>query len=161
MLAHTLSLAHGLRWTKLGHLASVSQSITVEDKAPPTLVGVPSNTPVECNVVPTPAAVTASDTVIPIPSSHWRKPRPGFRSESLRTLQITITRTWAAADACHNSATATQLIAVVDTSAPTITSAPANRTVSCPSEVPAANDALVVASDNSAGAVGSPMMRMW
>ncbi|MDB6032101.1 MAG: hypothetical protein JWM16_2439 [Verrucomicrobiales bacterium] len=59
--------------------------------------------------------------------------------------------TWTATGTGGNQATCTQKVVVKDLEAPVISSIPANITVSCPSEVPAANDAAVVATDNCGG----------
>jgi len=66
--------------------------------------------------------------------------------------RYTITRTYRATDACGNFAECTQTITVNDQTAPVIT-CPAALTVSCASAVPAANIALVTATDNCGGAV--------
>ncbi len=61
-----------------------------------------------------------------------------------------ITRTWVATDALGNTTSCQQIINVVDTTNPTIT-APSNVTVTCASDVPAANTSAVTASDNCSG----------
>src|SRR5439155_214129 len=53
----------------------------------------------------------------------------------------------------NNTATCTQTITVNDTTAPTINTFPANTTVSCASDVPAANNSSVTATDNCGGTV--------
>src|SRR5205823_11630222 len=56
-----------------------------------------------------------------------------------------VTRTWTATDHCGNSSTASQLIHVVDTTAPSISTLPAPTTVQCPATpsfaTPTATDA--------------------
>ena len=67
--------------------------------------------------------------------------------------RFTVTRTYRATDACGNSATCTQLITVNDVTPPTLT-CPGPVSVSCASDVPAPNIALVTnVSDNCPGTV--------
>src|SRR5262249_10313642 len=54
--------------------------------------------------------------------------------------------------ACGVSSSRTQTITVNDTTAPAITSIPGDVTVECASAVPAANEAVVAATDNCGGA---------
>lgn len=56
--------------------------------------------------------------------------------------------TWSITDGAGNTATAIQTITVVDNQNPVITSVPANVTVSCAADVPAADVSLVTATDN-------------
>jgi hypothetical protein len=67
--------------------------------------------------------------------------------------RFTIARTYTVTDVCGNASTQTQTITVDDQTAPVITSIPANVTVSCAADVPIANTAAVVATDNCAGAL--------
>ena len=62
--------------------------------------------------------------------------------------KFTLTRVYTAADACGNSATCTQTITVADTTPPVITQCAPDSTVQCAAQVPAANDAAVLATDN-------------
>src|SRR2546427_13190986 len=63
-----------------------------------------------------------------------------------------IKRLYTATDACGNSSSLTQTITVNDNTAPVISSIPADVTVQCASDIPAANDSAVVATDNCGGA---------
>ncbi len=69
------------------------------------------------------------------------------------TSRYTITRTYIATDVCGNSTSQSQTIVVDDETAPQITVFPSNVTVSCASDVPAANDGMVTATDNCSGVV--------
>ncbi len=60
----------------------------------------------------------------------------------------TITRTWTATDECGNSSECDQIINMVDTTAPSIT-CPADVSVQCLADVPAANPASVSTSDDN------------
>jgi hypothetical protein len=64
-----------------------------------------------------------------------------------------ISRTYTATDRCGVSATYVQTIKVDNESLPVITSVPKNKVVSCPGDAPAADPALVVATDACGGAV--------
>ena len=66
--------------------------------------------------------------------------------------QFTLSRLYRATDACGNASFCTQLIVVNDTNAPSIT-CPADVTVTCAANVPAANTNLVTTSDNCGGSV--------
>lgn len=66
--------------------------------------------------------------------------------------KYTLTRTYRATDVNGNSSTCSQIITVNDATAPSIT-CPVGASYTCASQVPAANTALVSASDNCTGAV--------
>jgi len=66
------------------------------------------------------------------------------------TCPTVATRKWTVSDACGNSATCNQTINVDDNTPPSITCL-ANITVQCANQVPAANPASVVTSDNCGG----------
>jgi uncharacterized repeat protein (TIGR01451 family) len=117
----------------------------VDDDLPPAIT-CPSNVTIQCNTSTLPAATgtaTAIDNcdVTPAITSTDVTIAGGCPQE------FTINRTWRATDDCGNSATCLQVITVDDSQAPTIT-CPGNITVSCASEVPAANAATVTSSDN-------------
>src|SRR5207244_1539567 len=67
--------------------------------------------------------------------------------------RYTITRTYHATDSCGNVTSQSQTIIVDDQIGPTITAFPPNVTVSCASQVPAADDGAVTASDACDGTV--------
>jgi hypothetical protein len=92
--------------------------VTVKDTIPPVLSGVPADATVQCDSVPSPASVTATDNcdtnVVP---SFYQK-----RVDGSCTSNYTLSRTWTAADHLGNKSSATQIIQVVDTTAPVIQS---------------------------------------
>lgn len=124
-----------------GNSSSASQTITVVDTTAPDLLGVPLSTTVECDSVPAPANVDATDICDSAPSVSFTETSAGSCPE-------VITRTWTATDACGNSSSASQTIAVVDTTAPMLTGVPMGATVECDA-VPA--PANVGALDNCDG----------
>jgi hypothetical protein len=125
-----------------GNSSSVQQTITISDQESPVLVGVPADITIPCTsgVVPAPATVSASDNC------------SGALTVSLEeTLlpgncpaEYAIVRTWRVADACGNTAMASQRIDVVDTAAPVFINPPADTQVQCGS-IPA--PVQVLASD--------------
>jgi hypothetical protein len=133
------------RWTATdtcGNQASATQTITVRDTTGPTLSGVPGNVQAECNAVPPPAAVTASDncSTAPIAVTFNETRTPGNCPNN-----YTLTRTWTATDACGNPTSASQTITVRDTQGPTLSGVPANATAECDAVPP---PATVTAADN-------------
>jgi hypothetical protein len=57
--------------------------VTVVDDVPPVLQGVPSDTTVACDSIPSPAAVTATDTCDPSPVVGFNETvEPGGKSRS-------------------------------------------------------------------------------
>lgn len=91
-----------------GDSVARTQTITMVDHAPPTLLGVPSNLVLQCGVTPPPwPSVTATDDCTPM--------------LIVQTAQVAaagcpggLTRTWSAMDACGNSVMATQVITFVE-----------------------------------------------
>ena len=67
--------------------------------------------------------------------------------------KFTIARTYIATDACGNASSQMQTITVNDNIAPVITFVPADVTVASTGDVPVANIASVIATDNCAGAL--------
>jgi hypothetical protein len=99
-----------------GNSTMVYQVIHVRDTTDPILVGVPASTEVECDAVPAPANVTATDNCSTATVTYSQTATTG--------CPYTITRTWTATDECGNESTATQTIHVVDTTDPIVVSAP-------------------------------------
>ncbi len=117
-----------------GNTTSISQTISVNDDTAPVLSGVPADATVECDNVPAPAAVTASDNCDGTVSVSFNETStPGSCPNN-----FTLTRTWTAVDGCGNSTTETQVITVQDTQAPTFDiTLPGDVTVECDA-IPAA-----------------------
>lgn len=104
-----------------GNGASCSQVITIIDTTDPEWTSpLPADATVECDAVPAPAVLTASDNC-------------DMNVQVTYTQQITagpvpfvetITRTWVASDACGNEITHTQILSVTDFVSPLITCPP-------------------------------------
>ena len=133
-------------WTatdNCGNTTTATQTLVVVDTQLPVLVGVPANVTVQCNAVPPPANVTATDNCDTQPTvTLVTQTIPGRCPNN-----YTLIRTWTATDNCSNSSSSSQTLVVVDTQAPSIT-CPAPVTVQCANTVPAVNISAVVTSDN-------------
>src|ERR1051325_1429463 len=130
----------------------MTQTITVNDQTAPVITSIPANVTVSC-ASEAPAAndnaVVATDNCVgPVTITHT-----DVRTAGICDNRYSIARTYTATDACGNASSRTQTIIVGDETAPVITSIPTNVTVSCTGNVPAANNSLVVATDNCVGPV--------
>ncbi|MBK8968426.1 MAG: T9SS type A sorting domain-containing protein [Lewinellaceae bacterium] len=134
-----------------GNLNSCDQLITVDDKTAPSIT-CPDNVTVSCtSEIPDVDVddVTASDNcngVVVV--EHLSDDISGVVCED----RYLVKRKYKATDACGNTAVCTQVIKVYDDTPPLI-SCPADVTVSCTSEVPAADVNDVTTSDNCGGQV--------
>jgi len=107
----------------------------VVDTTKPTLSNVPADQTVECDNVPPPANVTASDLCDPDVQVELGEGLVILESNppaSATACTYEITRTWTATDDCGNTATATQKLTVHDSTSPTVVSCPADDTIQCP-----------------------------
>jgi len=126
-----------------GNVSETTQVIMVEDTTAPVFTMVPEDYTAECDAEHPMLDAEAMDAC-------------GSVSLSLDTdtdyngcfSSYTITRTWTATDDCGNSSSATQVITIVDTTAPEFTLVPASYSVECTDEVTYENAA---AADNCAG----------
>ncbi len=112
-----------------GNTASATQVLTVVDTTAPVLIGVPENVTAECDAVPAPAVVSAED------NCDQQLGVTLTEEEEMQDCGYLLIRTWSVSDDCGNTAAATQVITVVDTTAPIILNAPEDVTVQC-DEVP-------------------------
>jgi hypothetical protein len=130
-----------------GNMATCTQTITVNDTTPPSII-CPGPVTVQCDAdVPAPDlnSVSASDNCGTVTKSFEGDVASG-------NCPKTITRTYQATDACGNMATCTQTITVNDTTPPVLSGCPApTASFQCLSQVPPA--ASVTASDNCDGTV--------
>src|SRR5207248_2830180 len=110
-----------------GNSSSATQVITVIDTTAPVLSNVPVDATVQCDAVPAAATPTATDNCDSNPSiSYAQTTTAGSCPQS-----YTLTRTWTASDACGNTSSTTQVITVIDTTAPVLSGVPAAATVEC------------------------------
>lgn len=112
-----------------GATGSETAGVTVPDTTVPNLVGVPVNQTVECDVVPTPPTVTATDVCDATPTVAFTETRTNGACQD----RYTLTRTWTATDDCNNVRTSSQTVTVQDTKPPVLTGVPANQFVECDS----------------------------
>ena len=110
-----------------GNQSSVTQRVEVADVTPPVITGVPTDTTVECDAVPSPASVSVSDNCTTGISALFSEQRTDGASPD----NYTLTRVWSATDDCSNTVSVTQTVTVVDTAAPTLSGVPADTTVEC------------------------------
>ena len=138
-----------------GNFSNFVQTITVDDQTAPTITTAAGslNTTVSCAaLVPAVSltAIAATDNCAGVVTiSHVSD----VTTAGSCANRFTVTRTYRATDVCGNFSNFVQTITVNDITAPVISSIPANTTVSCVSEVPAANDGAVTATDNCGGTV--------
>ena len=132
-----------------GNEATATQTITVNDQTIPTFVGtLPQDITVNCNEIPDPVTLTATDNCSSVAVVIFDED-----AQVANCPTFNIVRTWTATDSCGNIATHIQTITVQDTSKPSISGVPANITVSCVEEVPAADINSISASDNCGGTI--------
>jgi hypothetical protein len=125
-----------------GNYAELIQFITLTDETDPTLNNVPNETTLQCDQVTlgtngnyfSIAPVTASDNCddnVAITYSEQVIPTDDNCPSS-----FDIIRTWIAEDECENTDTATQVVHIIDTTAPTFPSLPETLTFSCDEVIP-------------------------
>lgn len=132
------------RWKavdKCGNESNTSTTVQVlPDNTAPTFSSFPADTTVSCNHIPGIQTPVILDNCDPTPQlTYVLTETPGTCAQ-----QKTMTYTWTATDACGNTRTKSQVIHVVDTTAPVLSNVPSNMTVSCdavpPMGTPSATD---------------------
>ena len=111
-----------------GNTATATQTITVQDNTPPVISQLPAASTISCPATPQWTTPTATDTC----SGNVTLTSVDVTTPGACANANTITRTWTATDACGNTATATQVINVIDNTPPVISQLPAASTISCP-----------------------------
>ena len=124
-----------------GNSTSQSFTITVADTEAPAFVeALPADATVECDAVPSADVLTATDNCDAVSVSFTEAIAAGDCPN-----RYTVTRTWSATDCSGNATSHTQVLTVVDTTAPSFTSVPADVLVECDAPIPAD---LATAEDN-------------
>ena len=95
-------------------VVSATANILVEDTIPPTIIGVPNDLVISCDVVLETPTVTVSD------NCNANLEYIEFTEDGNCPGNYSITKTWTATDDCGNASTATQIITVEDTEPPII-----------------------------------------
>src|SRR5207244_3330178 len=119
-------------WTATDHCgnsSTASQVIHVVDTTAPVISTLPGPSTIQCPASPSFATPTATDACDPSPTLTFADvttPGPPTCPQA-----SDITRTWTATDHCGNSSTASQVIHVVDTTAPVISTLPGPSTIQC------------------------------
>jgi HYR domain-containing protein len=118
-------------WTATDHCgnqSTASQTITVQDTTPPVISMLPGPTTIECPATPSFATPSVSDACDPSPALTFSDTTtPGSCPQA-----YSVTRSWTATDHCGNNSTASQMITVVDTHAPSLSALPGPTTIECP-----------------------------
>ncbi len=125
------------------------QVITVVDSNAPTIV-CPADVTIQCDggfSVNDTGNATATDNCDAMPSVTNLTIFGNSEDGSCSDFTYDITRTFTATDACGNSSSCTQIIAVVDDTAPSIT-CPPTVTIQCDESTSSANTGVATAMDN-------------
>ncbi len=136
-------------WTVTDACKSVSkttQKITVIDNKAPLLIGVPSNTTVECSSIPAFANVSVKDAC----GNGAKITTKDTKIVGKCEFDYKIKREYTASDLCGNVTTKVQYITVKDSKIPIFTVKPSNITASCsnvPSSIPTVTDNCTKSSD--------------
>ena len=125
-----------------GNESELFLTIIVQDQTAPVLVGVPADMTAQCDDVPPPPTVTATDNCDDDVIVTFGESQMGTACNQV------IVRSWTATDECGNQATATQTITLTDNTAPVLVGVPDDTTVECDDIPPAAT---VTATDNCDG----------
>ncbi|MFM9004549.1 MAG: hypothetical protein ACKOSR_03465, partial [Flavobacteriales bacterium] len=124
--------------------SSATQDIVFIDNTGPQIQNVPVDITIECgSEIPAIAGVTAIDACSEVVQLS------AFESEETIGCTTYLTRRWFALDANDNISSEVQVITIIDTQAPVLSSTPADITISCGQPLPAA--ATITASDACGG----------
>jgi large repetitive protein len=118
-----------------GNSTTLVQNINVQDTTDPWFTYVPYNMTYECDQDIPAINAQASDNCSEEVTVTWAD----VITAGNCAYNYTITRTFTAVDDCGNSATATQIITVQDTTAPVFTFVPANTSYECDENVAEVN----------------------
>jgi len=136
-----------------GNATYVTQVVTIADDGPPVFSSQPISTVRECGANNDPIPGFAAQLSDCSPIAIARSSSTNFLCG--QTDLFVITNVWNATDFCGNLSSVTQVIAVIDTTAPTITASPSNLMVDCSSQVPEGRIESIGWQDSCASAVVS------
>src|SRR5438552_2326970 len=108
--------------------STCSQTITVIDSSAPTVTSCPADATIECPATPAFGTPVFSDTCDTNLTVTFVDASLGVSGNEGNNTQLTCTPT----NTHTNSVTCSQTITVIDSSAPTVTSCPADATIQCP-----------------------------
>ena len=112
-----------------GAFSTDTTTLSIVDVTPPEIIG-PADVTIECD-----ESVDPSNTGMPTVTDNYDPDPVISYSDSIAAgacpQEYVITRTWTATDASDNSSSQTQVITVVDTTAPVLAGVPADVTVEC------------------------------
>ncbi|MFV5686681.1 gliding motility-associated C-terminal domain-containing protein [Flavobacterium sp. GB2R13] len=111
-----------------GNIATASQTINVVDTTAPVIAILPEASTISCPAIPEFTQATATDEC----GSTFTLTSEDVTTNGACSGSYSVTRTWTATDACGNTATTSQTINVVDTTAPVIATLPEASTIACP-----------------------------
>ena len=136
-------------WTALdecGNNKTVVQLITLIDETDPVFnEALPQDATASCDDVPVAPTLTASDNCDP---SLMVSMTESSEDDDLCPHNYTITRVWNVADCAGNGISHTQVITVIDTTAPVFMTGPADTTVACDAVPMPASLTTLQADDN-------------
>ena len=114
-----------------GNTVPTTATFIVKDNTKPVFNGnLPADVTVQCDAVPTPVVLTASDTCDNNVSVIYSESFSGQNDNCANTY--TITRNWSVTDCAENNTQHTQIVNVIDTTKPVFNgNLPANVTVQC------------------------------
>ncbi len=125
-----------------------TQIIIVQDTQAPVLSAAPADETVSCNAIPAAATLTAMDNCDAEPVvTYTQSSSQNADVNNIGHYNYTLTRTWIATDACGNTSSKTQIITVVDATAPVIT-CPENVTLNCQDNNTSSATGVATATDN-------------
>ncbi len=128
--------------------------VTVHDVTAPVIASFPADAAFGCSgQIPAPdtSLITATDSCGPIIITHLGD--SGNGGAGCAASPLVVTRTYRVADGSGNVVDRNQLFTVIDVTPPSITSFPANQSLSCPGQIPPANVGSVSALDGCGGTV--------
>ncbi|RZJ33518.1 MAG: hypothetical protein EOO51_13610, partial [Flavobacterium sp.] len=131
-----------------GNTATATQTISYEDTVAPLIAALPAPSVINCPAVPQFAVATATDEC----GSAINLTFADTTIQGSCTGTYTVIRTWTAMDACGNSSTASQTIAVQDVTPPVISTPASNLLVECDGQGNSASLQAWLASNGGASA---------